>query len=134
MCPEKCTCDDVNLIVTCIKAGLEVMPNTLNPRLRTIIYKYNNFPTVDVSLRYDKEFFVHIAIMFHKKRKEEISSITFIFHQKSFETFSHFHLNILRFFFQIVMIFYDFCWEVKVWMDNIFNIMFHSKKIHFSRI
>ena len=81
-----------------------------------------------------KEFFVHIAIMFHKKRKEEISSITFIFHQKSFETFSHFHLNILRFFFQIVMIFYDFCWEVKVWMDNIFNIMFHSKKIHFSRI
>ena len=52
MCPEKCTCDDVNLIVTCIKAGLEVMPNTLNPRLRTIVYKYNNFPTVDVSLRY----------------------------------------------------------------------------------
>ena len=51
MCPEKCTCDDVNLIVTCIKAGLEVMPNTLNPRLRTIVYKYNNFPTVDVSLR-----------------------------------------------------------------------------------
>ena len=52
MCPEKCTCDDVNLVVTCIKAGLEVMPNTLNPRLRTIVYKYNNFPTVDVSLRY----------------------------------------------------------------------------------
>lgn len=52
MCPEKCTCDDVNLIVTCIKAGLEVMPNTLNPRLRTITYKYNNFPTVDVSLRF----------------------------------------------------------------------------------
>ena len=51
MCPERCTCDDVNLIVTCIKAGLEVMPNTLNPRLNTIIYKYNNFPTVDVSLR-----------------------------------------------------------------------------------
>ena len=42
MCPERCTCDDVNLIVTCIKAGLEVMPNTLNPRLNTIIYKYNN--------------------------------------------------------------------------------------------
>lgn len=52
MCPERCTCDDVNLIVTCIKAGLEVMPNTLNPRLNTIIYKYNNFPTVDVSLRF----------------------------------------------------------------------------------
>jgi len=54
MCPERCTCDDVNLIVTCIKAGLEVMPNTLNPRLRTIVYKYNNFPTVDVSLRYER--------------------------------------------------------------------------------
>lgn len=51
MCPERCTCDDTNLIVTCIKAGLEVMPNTLNPRLRTIVYKYNNFPSVDVSLR-----------------------------------------------------------------------------------
>ena len=65
MCPEKCTCDDVNLIVTCIKAGLEVMPNTLNPRLRTITYKYNNFPTVDVSLRYVK--FLPINIIFHKK-------------------------------------------------------------------
>ena len=135
MCPEKCTCDDVNLIVTCIKAGLEVMPNTLNPRLRTIIYKYNNFPTVDVSLRYDKEFFVHIAIMFHKKRtEEEISSITFIFHQKSFETFSHFHINIFRFFFPNCDVFLRPFWEVKVWMDNIFNIIFHSKNIHFSRI
>lgn len=51
LCPDKCTCDDVNLIVTCIRAGLEVMPNTLNPRLQTITYKYNNFPMVDVSLR-----------------------------------------------------------------------------------
>ena len=58
MCPEKCTCDDVNLVVTCIKAGLEVMPNTLNPRLKKIVYKYNNFPTVDVSLRY-----VHLSIV-----------------------------------------------------------------------
>ena len=67
MCPEKCTCDDVNLIVTCIKAGLEVMPNTLNPRLRTITYKYNNFPTVDVSLRYVWEiYFVHIVFQTQK--------------------------------------------------------------------
>ena len=51
MCPDRCKCDDVNLITTCIKAGLEVMPNTLNPRVKTIIYKYNDFPTVDVSLR-----------------------------------------------------------------------------------
>lgn len=75
LCPDKCACDNVNLIVTCIRAGktypykssqvlvnfmtkcvsfsgLEVMPNTLNPRLQTIVYKYNNFPMVDVSLRY----------------------------------------------------------------------------------
>ena len=51
LCPDQCTCDDVNLIVTCIRAGLEVMPNTLNPRLQTITYKFNNFPMVDVSLR-----------------------------------------------------------------------------------
>ena len=51
LCPDNCVCDDVNLIVTCIRAGLEVMPNTLNPRLQTIIYKYNHFPMVDVSLR-----------------------------------------------------------------------------------
>ena len=52
MCPERCKCDDVKFTAVCIKAGLEVMPNTLNPRLKTIIYKYNNFPTVDVSLRW----------------------------------------------------------------------------------
>ena len=51
LCPDNCTCDDVNLIVTCIRAGLEVMPNTLNPRLQTIVYKFNNFPMIDVSLR-----------------------------------------------------------------------------------
>ena len=67
MCPEKCTCDDVNLIVTCIKAGLEVMPNTLNPRLRTITYKYNNFPTVDVSLRYVREIYF-VRNIFQKQK------------------------------------------------------------------
>jgi hypothetical protein len=51
MCPDLCTCNDETLIVTCIKAGLEVMPNTLNPRLQSIVYKYNEFHTVDVSLR-----------------------------------------------------------------------------------
>jgi hypothetical protein len=51
LCPDSCTCDDVNLVVNCIRAGLEVMPNTLNPRLRTIVYKFNNFPMIDVSLR-----------------------------------------------------------------------------------
>lgn len=50
MCPHRCECDDTNLIVTCIKAGLEVMPNTLNPRLKTLVYRLNSFPSVDVSL------------------------------------------------------------------------------------
>eukprot|EP00096_Caligus_rogercresseyi_P008853 TRINITY_DN2874_c0_g1_i1.p1 TRINITY_DN2874_c0_g1~~TRINITY_DN2874_c0_g1_i1.p1 ORF type:complete len:586 (+),score=164.90 TRINITY_DN2874_c0_g1_i1:244-2001(+) len=51
-CPEKCNCDDEKLVVTCIRADLEYMPNTLNPGLRTIVYKYNRFPTVDVSLNF----------------------------------------------------------------------------------
>ena len=50
ICPDLCTCDDVNLIVTCIKAGLDVMPNTLNPGLETIVYKYNDFATIYSSL------------------------------------------------------------------------------------
>uniref|UniRef100_A0A0K2VAR6 LRRNT domain-containing protein n=1 Tax=Lepeophtheirus salmonis TaxID=72036 RepID=A0A0K2VAR6_LEPSM len=50
-CPEKCNCDDEKLVVTCIRADLMYMPNTLNPGLRTIVYKYNRFPTVDVSLK-----------------------------------------------------------------------------------
>lgn len=50
MCPEKCVCDDTNLFVTCNRASLEVMPNTLNPRLKRITYTYNDFPSVDVSL------------------------------------------------------------------------------------
>ena len=50
MCPEKCVCDDINLFVTCNRASLEVMPNTLNPRLKRITYSYNDFPSVDVSL------------------------------------------------------------------------------------
>lgn len=51
LCPTLCTCDDAALIVECIDAGLDVMPNTLNPRLKTIVYKNNEFLTVDVSLR-----------------------------------------------------------------------------------
>eukprot|EP00094_Tigriopus_californicus_P005354 TCALIF_05163-PA protein Name:"Protein of unknown function" AED:0.45 eAED:1.00 QI:0/-1/0/1/-1/1/1/0/127 len=50
-CPSLCHCDDEKLIVTCIKAGLDVMSNSLNPGLKTIVYKYNDFPTVDVSMR-----------------------------------------------------------------------------------
>ena len=51
LCPHLCTCDDVALVVECIHAGLDVMPNTLHPRLKTIVYKNNEFLTVDVSLR-----------------------------------------------------------------------------------
>ena len=51
LCPHLCTCDDDKLIVECIHAGLDVMPNTLNPMINTIIYKNNEFLTVDVSLR-----------------------------------------------------------------------------------
>ena len=51
------------------------MPNTLNPRLKTIIYKYNNFPTVDVSLRWVIGLLafagrVVVAFMVHDKLKD----------------------------------------------------------------
>lgn len=49
-CPELCDCDDVNLVVTCIKADLEALPNTLNPTLKTLALKYNEFPTIHFSL------------------------------------------------------------------------------------
>lgn len=51
-CPDKCQCDDAALTARCIKAGLSAMPNALNPGLKTIVYKYNDFPTVDVSLKF----------------------------------------------------------------------------------
>ena len=51
LCPGTCECDDLALEVSCVKAGLDVMPNTLNPGLTKIVYKYNDFPTVDVSMR-----------------------------------------------------------------------------------
>ena len=50
-CPETCHCDDVNLSVRCIKAGLSNMPNSLNPQLKSIVYKYNDFRAVDVSIK-----------------------------------------------------------------------------------
>ncbi len=50
ICPQLCKCDDVNLVVTCVRAELEVMPNTLNPRLRTLVFKYNRLPVVHFSL------------------------------------------------------------------------------------
>ncbi len=50
-CPEMCVCDDEHLSASCVKAGLKIMPISLNPRVETITYKYNDFPTVDVSLK-----------------------------------------------------------------------------------
>ena len=99
MCPEKCTCDDVNLIVTCIKAGLEVMPNTLNPRLRTIIYKYNNFPTVDVSLRYDKRIFCPYCDHVSQKKKRGNIKYNLHFSSKIFWNFLSFSLKHPQIFF-----------------------------------
>ncbi|CAB4063177.1 unnamed protein product [Lepeophtheirus salmonis] len=63
---QKCNCDDEKLVVTCIRADLMYMPNTLNPGLRTIVYKYNRFPTVDVSLNFLTE------LSFSKSKKDLI--------------------------------------------------------------
>lgn len=51
LCPASCTCDDSALFVECVEGGLDVMPNTLNPGLKRIVYKNNEFLAVDVSLR-----------------------------------------------------------------------------------
>jgi hypothetical protein len=50
-CPDGCVCDNTHRSATCIRAGLSIMPISLSPRVETIVYKYNEFPTVDVSLK-----------------------------------------------------------------------------------
>merc|ERR1712013_359515 len=51
-CPDKCSCDDDNLETTCVETNLEVMPMTLNPSMKTLILKYNNFHSVDASFNF----------------------------------------------------------------------------------
>merc|ERR1711923_29435 len=51
-CPHECVCDDYSLEASCIKSNLEVMPMTLNPSIKTLILKYNNFHSVDASFNF----------------------------------------------------------------------------------
>jgi len=51
-CPTQCVCDDTALQTTCIHTSLQVMPMTLNPSLKVLILKHNNFHTVDASLSF----------------------------------------------------------------------------------
>merc|ERR1712012_31723 len=51
-CPHKCVCDNDQLQVTCFQTQLEVMPMTLNPSIKTLILKYNNFHSVDASFNF----------------------------------------------------------------------------------
>lgn len=45
-CPETCICNDSSLMVRCIGSNLETVPMTLNPEIRSLILKYNNFKEV----------------------------------------------------------------------------------------
>ena len=72
-CPHKCVCDNEQLQVTCFQTKLEVrisilfrysglltlmfqvMPMTLNPSIRTLILKYNDFHSVDASFNFYPE-------------------------------------------------------------------------------
>jgi len=54
-CPYKCICDDENLETSCIETSLEVMPMTLNPSMKTLILKHNNFHSVDASFNFYQE-------------------------------------------------------------------------------
>merc|ERR1719427_2209944 len=54
-CPAGCQCDNTLLAVSCVQTELEVMPMTLNPSIRTLILKYNNFHSVDASFNFYPE-------------------------------------------------------------------------------
>jgi len=54
-CPGLCVCDHQSLQVTCFQTKLEVMPMTLNPSIKTLILKYNNFHSVDASFNFYPE-------------------------------------------------------------------------------
>lgn len=45
-CPETCICNDSSLMVECVGSNLETVPMTLNPEIRSLILKYNNFKEV----------------------------------------------------------------------------------------
>merc|ERR1719410_1945246 len=54
-CPRLCVCDQLSLQVTCFQTKLEVMPMTLDPSIKTLILKYNNFHSVDASFNFYPE-------------------------------------------------------------------------------
>ncbi|XP_076228598.1 uncharacterized protein LOC116430042 isoform X2 [Nomia melanderi] len=46
-CPNGCTCDDDNLVVSCIGANLDVIPIALNPSIQRLVLKENRIKVVD---------------------------------------------------------------------------------------
>ena len=51
-CPLGCGCDDDTLAVSCLHTDLQVMPITLNPGVRQLVLKFNEFTKVDASLAF----------------------------------------------------------------------------------
>ena len=51
-CPLGCGCDDDTLAVSCLYTDLQVMPITLNPGVKQLVLKYNEFTKVDASLAF----------------------------------------------------------------------------------
>ena len=51
-CPLGCGCDDDTLAVSCLHTDLQVMPITLNPGVKQLVLKYNEFTKVDASLAF----------------------------------------------------------------------------------
>jgi len=51
-CPHKCVCDDELLETICYETNLEIMPMTLNPSIKTLIMRHNNFHSVDASFNF----------------------------------------------------------------------------------
>merc|ERR1719483_1712558 len=54
-CPDTCVCDNESSESSCIKTNLKVMPMTLNPSLKVLILKFNDFHSVDASLNFYQE-------------------------------------------------------------------------------
>ncbi|XP_076236505.1 uncharacterized protein LOC143180571 isoform X2 [Calliopsis andreniformis] len=51
-CPNGCTCDDDNLVVSCIGANLDVIPIALNPSIQRIVLKENRIKIVDAAFKF----------------------------------------------------------------------------------
>jgi len=51
-CPLGCGCDDDTLAVSCLHTDLQVMPITLNPGVKQLVLKFNQFTKVDASLAF----------------------------------------------------------------------------------